>query len=103
MIDVHPTTEVQEPERKMSRAEKRFIERASIEAQQTLSNTMSRFVDFMASADLTDESIKEKRDALSRQWKTYCTIKHLSELAFEAVATECDKIIAVYNSHKTEA
>jgi len=102
MNDVQPPQEEVKKERLLTRQEQRFFEKVSQEAQRVLGNTVNRFVQFMANEDLTEASIKEKRDALSRQWKTYCTIKHLNIAAFDAVAKECDQIIEVYNSQKAD-
>jgi hypothetical protein len=90
-------------EKKLTREQRRVIERIESEATQYHNSLASKFIDYLLNSDNPiEESLKEKVSNLSVQWKMYVKRKGLKDTALNLVNNYCHKAIDQFNELKNQ-
>ena len=93
-----------EPEKKLTREQRRHMERVNTEANAAFDQITNKFLsEFITSDNPEGEEIRERAKQIDAQWRLYCTRKGLNPKAFPLVKKYCDEAIKQYNESKEKA
>ena len=94
--------EKEEP--KMSRQQRRIIDRVEKEATDTCGKLVSRFNQFLLeSGTISQELVDEKIALLDKQWRFYCKINRLSYKALGIVEGYCRQAFKEFNGYAKDS
>lgn len=86
---------------KISRIQKRHIDRVEREASETHSKLSEKFLnEFINSTDPEGEEMKELYRIINAKWRAYCSIKKFNPIAFTAVEESMNRVIKEYTDAK---
>jgi hypothetical protein len=92
------------PEPKLTREQRRFMERIEQEARKTHADLSEKFFNaFMESDDPEGKEMEELFASLDSKWKMYCHRRRLNESAYKLFGKDCAQLIAEYNARKKES
>lgn len=90
-------------ENNLTRKQKRYQERVSIEAKEVYTKLTAKFLEFFIYADSPDEEkIVAKMDEIDRKWKVYCAQKKLNKEALPIVNDYMESVIKQYSEIKKD-
>lgn len=92
-----------EPEKKLTREQRRFMERLEKEARQTHANLSEKFFNFIVDSDDPEgQEVVDKMNQICALWKLYCSRKQLNKSAYNLLDQECQILIKLYLEKKSE-
>lgn len=90
-----------EPEKKLTREQRRHIERVNQEVTKAFEQQSEKFLQLFTTSDNPEgPEITEKLKQMDAQWRTYCGRKHLKAHAFTLLKRYCDGVIEQYKKEK---
>jgi hypothetical protein len=92
-----PTKDFQdkkEPEKKLTREQRRFLERIEKGAKQTYVNLSQRFF------DPEGEEVVQKMNQVCAQWRTFCARKQLNKEVYGHMERGCQALVNEYLANK---
>jgi len=99
---VNPESVKQEP--KLTREQRRAIDRINKEANEQHKRLVNQFYEFFMDADVASDAydIQEKKREVSAKWKMYCKNRSLSAEVLPMVEKTCDEILKQFDEIKNE-
>lgn len=95
------TIEEKKSERKLSREERRLIEKISRDAETTYNRMCQKFFEFFVNHDNPEgPEVEEKRKQMNAQWKMYCHRMKLIPAAIVMFEDYCKGVIKDYQDSK---
>lgn len=92
-----------EPEKPLSREQRRAKERVETEARQVHERMCEKFTDFMIECEDPDgPEVAEKAKSMSAQWKMFCKSRGLKENCYNFMEKYCETVIAEFKRLKEE-
>lgn len=84
-----------------TRKQKRFQERVRAEVDETFNLLAERFFKLFTTAENPEgEEIAKQRDIISRQWRVFCSRKHLVPHLHDAMDTFIKGVVTDYDNAK---
>lgn len=91
----------QEPEKKLTREQRRHIERVNQEVTIAIEQQAEKFLKFFTTCDNPEgPEVAEKVKQMDAQWRTYCGRKRLMPKAFPLLKKYCESVIEQYQKEK---
>lgn len=102
-MDIAQEQEVKQSEQKLTREQRRFIERIEREAKEVHSTLANKFNDFFFTHDNPEGTeVLDKVAQLDTQWRLFCRRKQLNKEALPAMHDYCHALLNEYKEVKTE-
>lgn len=89
--------EVKEPEPKLSRQQKRIIERANDEANAMHKRLVNQFAEFFIDNDPEGDEVEAKQKEVNAKWRVFCKNRNLLPEVFGLVDMSCNKFREQFN------
>lgn len=91
------STEVKEPEPKLTREQKRIMERANAEANAMHKRLVNQFAEVFMDNDPASDLVSDKQREVNAKWRVYCKNRDLTPEVYALVYTACDGIRKQFN------
>lgn len=97
-------TPVEQPkEQKLTRLQRRALERANQQASAMHQRLANQFAEFFIDSDPDSEEVIEKQKEVNAKWRMYCKSKGLTPEVFGLVNDSCNKFREQFNNELNEA
>lgn len=90
--------QVKEPEQKLTRQQKRMVERANEEANAMHKRLVNQFAEFFMDSDPAGDEVEAKQREVNAKWRVYCKTRHLTPEVYGLVDLACNQIREQFNN-----
>lgn len=103
-VETQPSQPQEPPkvEKKLTREQRRIMERVNREAHQQLSNLVNRFYESFMENDPDSDEVTERQKEVSTKWKMYCHHRQLKKEALSMCDDRCNELRVQYKAIKEE-